>query len=101
MAIDKGSEVTTKLLTLLNVSATKAGKRKWSAEVTRASEKLNKRRAVGSTEPATESEGVKGDMQEGRKDGEDIGMKESPDDAEDEELVGGDGNDEGELGRNL
>lgn len=46
MAIDRGNETTTQLLTLLNVSATKAGKRKWILDDTRPSEKLNKRRNV-------------------------------------------------------
>ena len=46
MAIDRGNETTTQLLTLLNVSATKAGKRKWILDDTRPSEKLNKRRSV-------------------------------------------------------
>lgn len=52
MAIDRGSETTTKLLTLLNVSATKAGKRPWIEEPTKPGEKLNKRRAriLGSEE---------------------------------------------------
>lgn len=46
MAIDRGNETTTQLLTLLNVSATKAGKRKWILDDARPSEKLNKRRNV-------------------------------------------------------
>ena len=46
MAIDRGNETTTQLLTLLNVSATKAGKRKWILDDSRPSEKLNKRRSV-------------------------------------------------------
>lgn len=46
MAIDRGGETTTQLLTLLNVSATRAGKRKWTAEEPKPAPKLNKRRAV-------------------------------------------------------
>lgn len=45
-SIDRGNETTTQLLTLLNVSATKAGKRKWILDDTKPSEKLNKRRSV-------------------------------------------------------
>ena len=46
MAIDRGNETTTQLLTLLNVSATKAGKRKWILDDAKPVEKLNKRRNV-------------------------------------------------------
>ena len=46
MAIDRGNETTTQLLTLLNVSATKAGKRKWILDDAKPAEKLNKRRNV-------------------------------------------------------
>ncbi len=46
MAIDESSSTTTRLLTLLNVSATKAGKRKRTFEETKPVEKLNKKRAV-------------------------------------------------------
>ncbi|KAI0916433.1 hypothetical protein AcV5_006869 [Taiwanofungus camphoratus] len=52
MAIDEGTSVTTHLLTLLNVSATKAGKRKWTYEEPKPTERLNKRRVVNfSAEP--------------------------------------------------
>ncbi len=45
--MDDIEDTRTKLLTLLNVSATKLGKRKWNLESeTRPSEKLNKRKAV-------------------------------------------------------
>lgn len=40
------SSTTTRLLTLLNVSATKSGKRKWDSEDTPRVEKLNKRKSV-------------------------------------------------------
>ena len=47
MAIDNSNSTTTRLLTLLNVSATKAGKRKRAYyEETKPTEKLNKKRAV-------------------------------------------------------
>lgn len=46
MAIDDSSSTTTRLLTLLNVSATKAGKRKRTYEESKPVEKLNKKRAV-------------------------------------------------------
>ncbi|PIL35937.1 hypothetical protein GSI_01597 [Ganoderma sinense ZZ0214-1] len=46
MAIDESSSVTTRLLTLLNVSATKASKRKRTFEESKPVEKLNKKRVV-------------------------------------------------------
>ena len=47
MAIDGSSSTTTRLLTLLNVSATKTGKRKRAFyEESKPTEKLNKKRAV-------------------------------------------------------
>lgn len=46
MAIDRGNGTTTQLLTLLNVSATKAGKRKWLLDDIQPKQKLNKRRAT-------------------------------------------------------
>ncbi|KAI0745922.1 digestive organ expansion factor [Earliella scabrosa] len=46
MAIDDSSSTTTRLLTLLNVSATKAGKRKRTYEESKPVEKLNKKRTV-------------------------------------------------------
>ena len=60
--MDDGNSITTRLLTLLNVSATKIGKRKRVEEDFIPSEKLNKRK---STEPNTifseekENEGAK------------------------------------------
>ena len=53
MGLDRGNETTTQLLTLLNVSATKAGKRKWESDEPRPKEKLNKRRVVLFEEPTT------------------------------------------------
>lgn len=46
MAIDDGTSVTTKLLTLLNVSATKLGKRKVDEDDFVPAEKLNKRKSI-------------------------------------------------------
>ena len=46
MAIDRENGTTTQLLTLLNVSATKAGKRKWILDDVQPTQKLNKRRTV-------------------------------------------------------
>lgn len=51
--MDDGNSTTTRLLTLLNVSATKIGKRKRVEENFIPSEKLNKRK---STEPNTTAE---------------------------------------------
>lgn len=50
MAIDDGTSVTTKLLTLLNVSATRVGKRKIETEDFVPAEKLNKRRSISFSE---------------------------------------------------
>ena len=50
---DNSQSVTTRLLTLLNVSATKAGKRKWSdTEQYIPAQKLNKRKIVNIAGPA-------------------------------------------------
>ena len=46
MTIDDGTSVTTKLLTLLNVSATKLGKRKVDDDDFVPAEKLNKRKSI-------------------------------------------------------
>ncbi|THH01458.1 hypothetical protein EW026_g1245 [Hermanssonia centrifuga] len=46
MGLDRGNETTTQLLTLLNVSATKAGKRKWDHQESKPAQPLNKRRAI-------------------------------------------------------
>ncbi|KAI0663442.1 digestive organ expansion factor [Cubamyces menziesii] len=67
MAVEDPNATTTRLLTLLNVSATKAGKRKRTFEESKPSEKLNKKRAVqiaapendeGSPEQSNEEENV-------------------------------------------
>ncbi|KAG6919357.1 hypothetical protein DXG01_006905 [Tephrocybe rancida] len=56
MTIDADTSITTSLLTLLNVSATKAGKRKVPEEVFVPSEKLNKRKAPRFSEPESEQD---------------------------------------------
>jgi U3 small nucleolar RNA-associated protein 25 len=58
--MDDGNSVTTKLLTLLNVSATKIGKRKRVDEFVHSETKLNKRlRPLVSFEQFTEEENLK------------------------------------------
>ncbi|KAG6840475.1 hypothetical protein C0991_006458 [Blastosporella zonata] len=56
MAIDTDTSITTSLLTLLNVSATKSGKRKVSEEVFVPAEKLNKRKSARFSEPEPTSQ---------------------------------------------
>lgn len=52
-SIDDSNSTTTRLLTLLNVSATKAGKRKWNVvEDSAPAEKLNKRKSARFSEPS-------------------------------------------------
>ena len=60
MAFEPGNGTTTQLLTLLNVSATKVGKRKWILDDVRPTHKLNKRRTVQFSDE-TESKQVRGD----------------------------------------
>ncbi|KAG6812707.1 hypothetical protein H0H92_001210 [Tricholoma furcatifolium] len=55
MAIDSNTSVTTSLLTLLNVSATKAGKRKVPEEAFVPAEKLNKRKSARFSESESTS----------------------------------------------
>ncbi|KAI0335146.1 digestive organ expansion factor [Cubamyces sp. BRFM 1775] len=57
MAVEDPNATTTRLLTLLNVSATKAGKRKRTFEESKPSEKLNKKRAVQIAAPEENGEG--------------------------------------------
>jgi len=54
--MDDGNSVTTKLLTLLNVSATKIGKRKRFEDDFVPSEKLNKRKSISFSETKTTPE---------------------------------------------
>jgi len=51
MTMDDGNSVTTKLLTLLNVSATRIGKRKRGQDDFVPAEKLNKRKSISFAEP--------------------------------------------------
>jgi len=51
MTMDDGNSTTTKLLTLLNVSATKIGKRKRTEDDFVPAEKLNKRKSISFGEP--------------------------------------------------
>lgn len=56
-SIDDSNSTTTRLLTLLNVSATKAGKRQWNyAEDSAPAEKLNKRKSARFSGPMDVSE---------------------------------------------
>lgn len=63
--MDDGNSVTTKLLTLLNVSATKIGKRKWTYEdLFEPPAKLNKRKSasfIGSEVESAKENGKKTD----------------------------------------
>lgn len=81
MAVEDPNTVTTKLLTLLNVSATKVGKRKQPIDdiLAQPSEKLNKRRAIsfddGPGKPEkTGDEDVHVDEEEEGVDGESSGV---------------------------
>ena len=83
--MDDGNSITTRLLTLLNVSATKIGKRKRIEQDFIPSEKLNKRK---STEPnASSSEEKENDTarEEGTvpaSNGEDVEMEDEAQDAD-------------------
>lgn len=91
MAIDRGNETTTQLLTLLNVSATKAGKRKWILDDARPAEKLNKRRnvqfgdvSVNEQEDAGPEDGAKEDVEgDAVMENEESEVKEAAEDNED------------------
>lgn len=84
MAIDNSNSATTRLLTLLNVSATKVGKRKRNTDDVVVGEKLNKRRTVvfetdegaenASTEivESTETELVRPASEVGAEEGEEV-----------------------------
>jgi len=56
--MDDGNSVTTKLLTLLNISATKIGKRKRIDDDFVPAEKLNKRKSVTEFQKSSEQEDV-------------------------------------------
>ena len=92
MAIADSSSATTRLLTLLNVSATKAGKRKRAYEDSKPVEKLNKRRAVQFAAPgeanasgSEESTPQAGDEANGKADTVDIT---EPEEVEEDEETG-------------
>ncbi|CAL1706732.1 unnamed protein product [Somion occarium] len=88
MAIDRGGETTTQLLTLLNVSATRAGKRKWTADEAKPSQKLNKRRTTVQLE---ESSAVTLEVETAPGNPETIKANEEPEhvDEEEEEIIVG------------
>ena len=90
MGLDRGNETTTQLLTLLNVSATKSGKRKWESDEPRPKEKLNKRRVVLLEEPtatiaAEPSELVESDTKEAQKTAEPSHVSSTAEDAQEDE----------------
>ena len=86
MAFERGNSTTTQLLTLLNVSATKAGKRKWILDDIQPTRKLNKRRTVQFSDVA-ESSQVRGDgtREEDVSETQDAKSENEVDDVEDEE----------------
>ncbi|KAJ2912720.1 hypothetical protein MD484_g7691, partial [Candolleomyces efflorescens] len=85
MTIDDGTSVTTKLLTLLNVSATRLGKRKVDDDDFVPAEKLNKRKSISFSDKvyikrldAEENDvGTKKDGEAGKDDAEDEAMDEA------------------------
>ncbi|GLB36998.1 putative utp25, U3 small nucleolar RNA-associated SSU processome protein 25 [Lyophyllum shimeji] len=82
MAINSDTSITTSLLTLLNVSATKAGKRKLTEAEFVPAEKLNKRKSArfSELEPVIPEDG---DTPGETKDvGEDPALEDGPDDAD-------------------
>lgn len=88
MAIDHENGKTTQLLTLLNVSATKAGKRKWILDDIQPPRKLNKRRTVQFSEVVGESEVQPGSLrnEEGEMSENDLISGYDNDDEEDAEV---------------
>lgn len=87
--MDDGNSVTTKLLTLLNVSATKVGKRKRVYEDhLGSSDKLNKRRSASFVEPTTP------ELEKEDKESEDVEMKDAEKVVEDEKEGGDEEEDE-------
>jgi U3 small nucleolar RNA-associated protein 25 len=88
--MDDGNSITTKLLTLLNVSATKVGKRKRTYEDHLGlPDKLNKRKSTSFVEPTPEV-----DEKAGEKAVEDVDMEVEADVAEEEQGVDDDEEDE-------
>ncbi|KDR67537.1 hypothetical protein GALMADRAFT_258194 [Galerina marginata CBS 339.88] len=94
--MDEGNSVTTKLLTLLNVSATKIGKRKRFNEEFVPAEKLNKRRSITFADPIKTSEKAKVVVLEVEKEvvvsmnGKNVGDDDEVDDLEVEEPASSD-----------
>lgn len=89
MGLDRGNETTTQLLTLLNVSATKASKRKWASDDARPKEKLNKRRVILLDEPTVNIVPIEDDITAEELEGEESHSKADPsrkDGKEDEDM---------------
>jgi U3 small nucleolar RNA-associated protein 25 len=86
--MDDGNSITTRLLTLLNVSATKIGKRKRIEQDFVHSEKLNKRKSTEPNKSALEEKENDASKEEGTvpaTNGEDVEME---DEAQDTDLNG-------------
>ena len=85
--MDNGNSIATRLITLLNVSATKIGKRKRAEQDFIPSEKLNKRKSTEPTRSASSSEEKENDpaKEEGTvlaTSGEDIEMEDEAQDTD-------------------
>ena len=80
--MDDGNSITTRLLTLLNVSATKIGKRKRIEEDFIPSEKLNKRKSTEPNAEEKENDSAKEDDTVPATNGEDVKMKDEEQDAD-------------------
>lgn len=85
--MDDGNSVTTKLLTLLNVSATKIGKRKRVDKFVHSETKLNKRARSSITFEHLTSDTEKEDQKLPQGEKETVNSAEEGDDVEDEEIV--------------
>ena len=80
--MDDGNSITTRLLTLLNVSATKIGKRKRIEEDFIPSEKLNKRKSTEPNAEEKENDSAKEEDTVPATNGEDVEMKDEEQDAD-------------------
>jgi hypothetical protein len=85
--MEDGNSITTRLLTLLNVSATKIGKRKRTEQDFIPSEKLNKRKSTGaepnvSSSDEKENDAAKGEGTIPATNGEDVEMEDEAQDAD-------------------
>lgn len=88
--MDDGNSVTTKLLTLLNVSATKIGKRKRTYEDHLGlSDKLNKRKSASFADESVVEEGEKDETKT-----EDVDMEHEKKEVEEEAPEGGEDEEE-------